>query len=160
MTSSSTESVHETLEFGIGTTAPDSDALSVYATERLTVGGVAFDCRVIGSSHYVSAPALDFHEIASCRSVDMPRTRTVSLVDGCSGRYRYELGDVDCELTIETRPLEAYPADRSFDLHHAFDERAVTAIDARDDGYETYHTYTEFDRTVYTRTRFEDLAQP
>ena len=158
MTSSSTESRHETLEFGIGTTAPDSDALSVYATANLTVDGVTFDCRVIGSSHYISAPALDFHEIASCRSVEMPRTRTASLVEGCSGRHRYELDAVDCELRIETRPLEAYPADRAFDLRYAFDERAVTAIDARDDGYETYHTYTEFDRTVYTRTRFDGLG--
>ncbi|MDS0259302.1 DUF2617 family protein [Haloarcula sp. S1CR25-12] len=159
MTSSSTESRHETLEFGIGTTAPDSDALSVYATERLSVDGVAFDCRVIGSSHYITAPAIDFHEIASCRSVAMPRTRTVSLVEGCSGQYRYEVGAVDCELTIETRPLEAYPAEREFDLHYAFDERAVTAVDAREDGYETFHTYTEFDRTVYTRTRFDGLGR-
>jgi len=160
MTSSSTEaSRHETLEFGIGTTGPDSDALSVYATGQLSVDGVTFDCKVIGSSHYISAPTLDFHEIASCRTVSMPRTQTVSLVDGCSGRYHYAVGDVDCELTIETRPLAAFPADREFDLSYSFDERAVTAIDARPDGYETYHTYTEFDRTVYTRTRFDGLSQ-
>jgi hypothetical protein len=160
MTSSSPESRHETLEFGIGTDPPDPDELSVYATGELTIGGVAFDCRVIGSSHYIAAPAVDFHEIASCRTVSMPETRTVSLRDGCTAQFRHDAGPVTCTLTIETAPLSAYPADREFDLSYTFDERAVTAIDGRADGYETYHTYTEFDRTVYTRTRFEDLPQP
>lgn len=157
MTSSSTESHHETLEFSVGTTAPDTDELSVYATASLVVDGVAFDCRIIGSSHYISAPAIEFHEVASCRQVSMPRTQEVSLPDGCADQYRYDLGTVDCELTIETRPIDAYPADRTFDLHHEFDALAVTAIDRREDGYETYHTYTEFDRTLYTRTRFDGL---
>jgi len=160
MTSSSPESIHETLEFGIGATAPDPDQLSVYASRTLEIGGVDFECRVIGSSHYVHAPAIDFHEIASCRSVAMPETRTVSLVDGCSTERRHDIGPVSCTLTIETAPLDAFPPDRSFDLAHAFEADAVTAIDARADGYETYHTYTEFDRTVYTRTQFEDLSHP
>lgn len=159
MTSSSPESRHETLEFGIGMEAPDSEELSVYATGSLTVDGVTFRCRVIGSSHYITAPALEFHELASCQSVAMPESRTVSLTEGCTAQSHHELGPVSCTLTIETAPLEAYPADRNFDLAYTFDERAVTAIDGREDGYETYHTYTEFDRTVYTRTRFEDLSQ-
>lgn len=151
---------HETLQFGIDTDGPDSDALTVYAADRATIGGVAFDCHVIGSSHYISAPGIPFHEIASCRPVSMDCCHTVSLSDDVDQTRRYDLGNVTCTLDIETRPLSAYPSAASFDLAYEFGERALTAIDVLADGYETYHTYTEHDCTVYTRTRFDGLGQP
>jgi hypothetical protein len=62
-----------------------------------------------------------------------------------------------CETLVERRPLAAFPAEESFDLAYWFDDDAVTTIDLRSDGYETYHTYPEFDLALYTRTVFDSV---
>ena len=61
---------------------------------------------------------------------------------------------------VEHRSLEAFPAEESFDLAYWFGEDAVTAIDLGETGYETYHTYPEYDLALYSRTRFSRLPNP
>jgi len=164
-----------TLQFVHSTTPPASDVRVFDALTRDFLGA-EFTFRVIGSSHYVSAPAYDFHELSSCDSVDGDEATTLRLdgptvADGprsgdvtrtpaeADGRLRldYAADGVRCATVVERRPLAAFPAEESFDLAYRFGEDAVTTVDIGADGYETYHTYPEFALALYTRTTFESV---
>ena len=144
----------DTLQFVHSTTAP-TEQVRVFDECSVDLLGTEFRCRVIGSSHYVSAPALDFHELSTCDPVDCEGKTTIPLEEG--GRTRrlsHETDRLRCETEIEHRPLSAFPEDGEFDLAYWFGGEAVTTITVDDDGYENYHTYPEFDLALYTRTLF------
>ncbi|WP_459191247.1 DUF2617 family protein [Halosimplex sp. J119] len=154
----------DTLQF-VHSTAPPAGDVRVFDSLTRDLLGATFTFRVIGSSHYVSAPAYDFHELASCEPVDAEAT-TLRL-DGATTadppdaaarrRLDYAAGGLRCATVVERRPLAAFPADDSFDLAYRFDPDAYTTVDVTPDGYETYHTYPEFDLALYTRTAFESV---
>jgi hypothetical protein len=145
----------DTLQFAHSTRPPTSD-VRVFDVRRTEFLGAEFTFRVVGSSHYVSAPAYDFHELSSCEPVDAPEVTTVPLNPaGESRRLEFETDGFACETVVEPRPLSAFPWDREFDVAYAFDEDAFTAIDLGEAAFETYHTYPEFDLAVYSRTAFE-----
>ena len=144
----------QTVSFVHSTTPPPSD-VTVYSTLSRDFLGSTFTFRVIGSSHYVSAPAYGFHELATCDGVAVDNTATFRLNRQWESRtLTHENDRVECETTVVRRPLAAFPRDRSFDLAYWFETDAVTAIDLRPVGFETYHTYPEFDLTVYSQTVF------
>jgi len=148
---------YDALHFGYEITNPDR--LSVYDEATVTIGGVAFELAVIGSSHCVRAPSIGFAEIASCDDRTVGDCRTIEIDDQRSTTVGYETGAVDCETRISVDPIERFPGERAFDLRYDFAQRAVTAIEVRDRGYETWHTYPEHDCAVYTETTFQRLEQ-
>ncbi|MCU4799278.1 DUF2617 family protein [Halobacteria archaeon HArc-gm2] len=140
-----------------GHDVPDPDALQVYARGTVPIAGHEFRFRIIGSSHYVRAPSLGFEEIASCEEATVADARTVALDEFGSTAFDYESDAVSCRTEIDVRPIDAFP-DASYDLEHAFEPGAVTAIDVGDRSFETWHTYTEHDCAVYTVTEFDRLG--
>lgn len=183
-----------TLHFVHSTTPPSTD-VRVFDSLTTQFLGAEFTFRVIGSSHYVSAPAYDFHELSSCDPVGGDDVTTLRL-DGATSdasesdpgssnsdpgsshsetdrlnsetdrflfegdaarRLDYVAEGLRCATVVERQPLAAFPDGDSFDLAYRFGEDAVTTIDLRTDGYETYHTYPEFDLALYTRTVFESV---
>jgi hypothetical protein len=177
----------DTLQF-VHSTHPPATDVRVFDSLTRRFLGAEFTFRVVGSSHYVSAPAYDFHELSSCEPVpgedvatirldvaqvstespaadgsDTTATRKSAGADGTpvapTCRLTHETDALRCETLVERRPLAAFPADGSFDLAYWFDDDAVTTIDLRPDGYETYHTYPEFDLALYTRTVFESVPR-
>jgi len=155
-----------TLQFVHSTNPPSTD-LRIFDSLTTHVLGTSFTFRIIGSSHYVSAPAYDFHELSSCEPVPGKDVETIHLdgpqqdtTHGCTATattLEYETERLHCETMIERRTLDAFPAEASFDLAYWFEEDAATTIDIGADGYETYHTYPEFDLALYTRTTFESV---
>jgi hypothetical protein len=165
---------HRRLHFAFASTEPDLRDVTVYQTVETTFLDAPVAFHVIGSSHYVSAPAYDFFEVCSCERIGGNEgdgedsddgnsggtggaVRSLALVDGDhpeTRRFAYENDHLHCETTLSTRPLDAFPADDDFDVAYTFAEEAVTAITVADDYYETYHTYPEHDLTVYTRNEF------
>ncbi|QLH81470.1 hypothetical protein [Halosimplex pelagicum] len=170
----------ETLQFVHGP-APPADDVRVFDSLTRELLGAEFTFRVVGSSHYVSAPAYDFHELSTCDPVDADGATTLRLdgptvadatddrppigdrrtADGVDPdarlRLDYAADGLACVTTVERRPLAAFPADEGFDVSYRFDEDAYTTIDLAPDGYETYHTYPEFDLALYTRTTFASV---
>jgi len=170
----------ETLQFVHGT-APPADDVRVFDSLTREWLGAEFTFRVVGSSHYVSAPAYAFHELSTCDPVDADGATTLRLdgptvADATGGRppsdTRATADSVDpdarfrldhateglcCTTLVERRPLAAFPADEAFDLSYRFGEDAYTTIDIGTVGYETYHTYPEFDLALYTRTAFDSV---
>lgn len=148
----------DTLQFAHSTRPPTSD-VRVFDVRRTEFLGAEFTFRVVGNSHYVSAPAYDFHELSSCEPVDAPEVTTVPLdPSGTARRLEFETDRFACETLVEPRPLSAFPRDREFDVAYAFAEDAYTVIDLDEAAFETYHTYPEFDLAVYSRTAFERPA--
>ncbi|WP_136688932.1 DUF2617 family protein [Halorhabdus amylolytica] len=157
-----------TLQF-VHSTEPPSIDLQVFDSLTTRVLGTSFTFRVIGSSHYISAPAYDFHELVSCEQLSGDAGERIALdgpqqdSDGHSSTaisLEYETERVRCETKIERRPLATFPADATFDLAYWFEEDAATTVTIGATGYETYHTYPEFDLALYTRTSFEPVPNP
>lgn len=147
-----TPAATDTLYLHAGTERPDLSAVSTYASCRADLAGATVRFDVIGASHHVHAPAWGVHETASCRPLG-PGAEAVALEPGVALDRAVETPAVAWRLRVETRPL-ALP-DREFDLHHAFDPGAVTAVAVGADRFETYHTYPEHDLTLYTETTVE-----
>jgi len=159
-----------TLHFSHSTEPPTSD-VRVFDSLTRQFLGARFTFRVVGSSHYVSAPAYDFHELSSCDPVGGDDVTTLRLdgpttADGETGavgdrpervRLDYAARGLRCRTVVERRPLAAFLADDEFDLAYRFGDDAFTTVDVAADGYETYHTYPEFDLALYTRTVFESV---
>jgi hypothetical protein len=158
----------ETLQFVHGP-APPADDVRVFDSLTREFLGAEFTFRVVGSSHYVSAPAYDFYELSTCDPVDADGATTLRLdgptvaapgpdrsADG-GRRLTYAADGLRCATLVERRPLAAFPADEGFDLAYRFAEDAYTTVDIGADGYETYHTYPEFDLALFTRTTFASV---
>ena len=148
---------HDVLHFGYEITDPDR--LNVYEETTMTVDGVDLTVAVIGSSHCVRASSADFAEIVSCDEGAVSDGRAIDLRGEGAATVEYESEAVACTTAISVDPIARFPADQPFDLRYDFAERAVTAVDATDRGYETWHTYPEHDRAVFTETVFERLGR-
>lgn len=159
----------ETLRFVQTDRPPATDGIRVFDSLSRSFLGTAFAFRIIGSSHYITAPGYDFYELAACdgapASTETANREGAAIPLGTnrpSRRLVYETDSLRCETTVDHRPLSAFPHERfrsrpdSFDLAHAFDgdPEAATTIELEDRGYETYHTYPEYDLALYTRTVF------
>lgn len=160
-------------------TAPPLDGVTVYASRRTTLLDAEFRFDVIGVSHHVSAPALGFHELATCVESPAAALRPLPLSPDLDERLRFETGsvagvtevwtvpgvDVSGAVDPGTTPDDAdgrrsQPGrEPAVTVAHTFAPDAhtvVTVADTRADAtarYETYHTYPELDRTVRTATR-------
>lgn len=145
--------VPDHLHVGYGRDRPDVADLRVFAATERTLLGERFEVAVIGSSHYVHAPAAGFHEIVSCKPLAHDAVHELDLREYGERTLTFAGDDLACETTVATRPLDAVPDPDAADLAHVFDPGAVTAIDVGTRRYETYHTYPEFDCLVYTETR-------
>lgn len=143
--------------------SPPATDVTVYDSLTRQFLGTEFTFRVVGSSHYVTAPAYNFYELSSCEPV--PAATRVEL-DPSLGRrtLTFETDGLRCETVLDRRPLAAFfdensgdLTDSSFDLSHEFAEDAVTTVDVCENCFETYHTYPEFDLTLFSRTTFESV---
>lgn len=173
------EADHTTLRLVHLSAPPDLSALEVkLAADRPLLGATA-TVRVIGSSHCLSLPAYDFHELCSCRplpdvgvtvreapadapgdgppepdgtTVRVGRVRRVPLSPGVEREVATTTGGVRARTELVGLRLDAFPEDREFDVHYQFAPDAVTAVDVEDDRFETFHTYPEFDLAVRSVT--------
>jgi hypothetical protein len=167
----------ETLQF-VHSAAPPAEDVRVFDSLTREWLGAEFTFRVVGSSHYVSAPAFDFHELSTCDPVDADGATTLRLdgptVAGATDerpaggdspatdrvdtdavrRLHYATDGLTCATLVERRPLAAFPAADEFDLSYRFGEGAYTTVEIGAGGFETYHTYPEFDLALFTRTTF------
>jgi hypothetical protein len=159
-------------------TAPDLDAMDVKRWAEARLLGARADVRVIGSSHCLSVPGAGFHELCSCRPLPelgvhpsedaaapgdgapagaaggpgAVSPRRIPLSPGVERTLTTTTGEVRAATTVEGLGLDAFPADRDFDVRYRFGPDAVTAITLDGDRFETYHTYPEFDLALRSET--------
>ena len=150
--SSSTDGVGRELHFAVGGTEPTVPGMEVYDRLETDLLSAPATVSVIGSSHFVAAPSLGFYETASCKPVEAPGVASLVLARDLKTTATFETPAVEGRSVARGEPLSAFPAERSFDLRYDFRERATTAVDVREDGLETYHTYPEHGLSLYTAT--------
>jgi hypothetical protein len=142
-----------TLYVGFTTRAPDLDGVEVYERLAAELFGVQFTFDVIGTSHHVAAPGVDFHEVASCERLPGGTVHEYPLRPGVDETLRFRTDGVACETRVWTEAGAELPTDP--DVGYVFSEAARTAIRVGDAGYETFHTYPEHGLTVRSETGLE-----
>jgi hypothetical protein len=111
---------------------------------------------VIGSSHYVGAPELGYHELLSCKELTGDSIQQIPLREGHTARVSRALDAVEITTEIAVQPLSAFPEPELLDIAYRFGPEAYTTIDLLGaPAYETYHTYPEYDIAVRTETTVE-----
>lgn len=151
------------LHFVFSQSPPGLDQMEVFDTDMLEFEGSEFYFKVIGYSHYIIAPDIDYYELCSCRPPttvgENARTEEIPLSKPQEYTFTVTTEAVKVDVTVETGPLSMFPAGENYDLKHEFGTDAYTtiAIDQEEGTYETYHTYPEFDLTIYTKNQFSQL---
>ncbi|MFC7130164.1 hypothetical protein [Haloferax chudinovii] len=140
------------LYFGYSADAPDLTTVDVKAVAPATLAGEPAVLTVIGESHYVGLPALGFHELCSCKPLPHERTHRTPLSVGAEREFSFESDRLDARTVVEGRPLDAFPGPEEATVAYRFGPEAWTTIRVADGGYETYHTYPEYDLALYTET--------
>ncbi|AUV80625.1 hypothetical protein C2R22_02255 [Salinigranum rubrum] len=136
---------------------PDFERFDVKALTPGTLLGEPCTVAVVGQSHVVTAPALDYHEVCSCAPQTAAASETVALDPGVAARVDTagEHSAVVATTDLAVRSLSSFPGPDEATIAHRFGSEAWTTVDLADDGtaYETYHTYPERDVAVQTVTR-------
>ncbi|QIB77954.1 hypothetical protein G3A49_07300 [Haloferax volcanii] len=147
------------LYFGYSADVPDLTTVDVKTVAPATLAGEPAVLTVIGESHYVGMPALDFHELCSCKPLPHERTHRTPLSAGAEREFSFESDRLDARTVVEGRPLEAFPDPDDATVAYRFDPEAWTTIRIADGGYETYHTYPEYDLALHTETTMTPKTQ-
>lgn len=146
------------LHFGYAATAPSLDRLDVKRIAPGDLLGTPSAFAVIGESHYVAVPDLGFHEVCSCKPIPAETTCTVALTRGVTREFAFDTDTVTVETTVTVDPFDSFPGPENADVTYRFGADAWTTIAVSDAGYETYHTYPEYDTAVYTETQLTPTA--
>ena len=149
--------IHQTLQFRHARKPPDLDRHDVLRRDEVTLLDEPATVAIIGSSHYVGVPSIEYYELCSCRPIEGSNVTEVPLETGVDRRMRLEGDDLAVETEIEGRPLRAFPGTDEASVAYRFAPDAYTTVDVDDGTIETYHTYPEFDLALFTRTVFETV---
>ncbi|NEU58126.1 DUF2617 family protein [Halorussus sp. MSC15.2] len=152
------------LHFAYAASEPNLAAFDVKRVVPSQLLGAPAALTVIGASHYVGVPELNFHEVCSCEPISGESTAETPLRRGVEREFAFENDRVRVETSAEVRPIDAFPGSEAADAAFRFGPDAWTTIElaASDDSerssasesaaYETYHTYPEHGLAVYTET--------
>ncbi|WP_142860066.1 DUF2617 family protein [Salinigranum halophilum] len=135
---------------------PDFASFDVKTLTPGTLLGEPCTVAVVGQSHVVTAPALDYHEVCSCLSQPVETSETVALDAGVTAQV--ETADdrtTRATTDLSVRPLASFPGPDDATIAYRFGPDAWTTVSLAPDAprYETYHTYPERDVAVHTVTR-------
>ncbi|WP_128478727.1 DUF2617 family protein [Halorussus pelagicus] len=165
------------LHFAYASSEPNLEVFDVKRVVPSELCGEPAALTVIGESHYVGVPALDFHEICSCKPVSGDSTAVTPLELGVEREFAFETDRLRVETLAEVRPIEAFPGQEEADAAFRFGPDAWTTITldpagsgeraaATDESvadasgtYETYHTYPEHGLAVYTFTELHSARR-
>ncbi|AFK20843.1 DUF2617 family protein (plasmid) [Haloferax mediterranei ATCC 33500] len=142
------------LYFGYTTEVPNLASVEIKTVHPETLLDSPAVFTVIGESHYVGLPALDFHELCSCKPLPSEQTHETPLAVGAEHEFHFESNRLDAQTTVEGKSLDAFPGPDDATVAYRFGPDAWTTIHVASsgDGYETYHTYPEYDLALYTET--------
>lgn len=151
-------SPHERLYFAYTRTAPPLDQFDVKRVVSADLLGTPATLTIIGASHYIGSQQLGFHELCSCTPLDSESMYRVPLTRTVDRSFTFENDRLSASTTVETRPLSDRPDEQTADVAYRFGPDAWTILTVTADAYETYHTYPEYELTLYTRTRLTAIT--
>ncbi|ELZ95914.1 hypothetical protein C440_06477 [Haloferax mucosum ATCC BAA-1512] len=145
------------LYFGYASEVPNLASVEVKTVHPATLVDSPAVFTVIGESHYVGLPSLEFHELCSCKPLPSEQTHETPLVADAEHEFRFESDHLDAHTTVEGKSLDEFPGPNESSISYRFGPDAWTTIrvEPSGSGYETYHTYPEYDLALYTRTELD-----
>ncbi|SFK64031.1 hypothetical protein SAMN04487950_0328 [Halogranum rubrum] len=143
------------LYFEYARETPALDELDVKTVHPDDLLGSPAVFTVIGESHYVGLPELDFHELCSCTPLSAEQSHETPLSTDVDREFRFESARIAATTTVVGKPLAAFPGPEESTVAYQFGPDAWTTIRVDDAGYETYHTYPEHGLALYTETTFD-----
>ena len=140
--------------FGIGLDVNVND-FSIYDHKSIYVNKLKIELYVIGESHIVHIPDLDYKEIvASVSTFDFVMHFPIKQNIEISSAQNFQNIHILFKLSIQDITDKIFHEARTYDLNFKFDMRAVTSIKVLPDlSIMTIHTYPEFGKSVKTVTK-------
>lgn len=148
----------EQLYFAYTQTPPPFDRFDIKKLVSVELCGRPATLTIIGASHYIGSRRLGFHELCSCTPLASEPMASVSLLEPVDRSFAFENERLSASTAVETRALADRPEADNADVAYRFGPDAWTMIILTTNGYETYHTYPEYECTLYTRTRLTAIT--
>lgn len=143
--------MHQQLHLAYFDSQPDIAAFDVKDVFNREFFGVDFVFRVIGDSHYIEAPEIEYYELFSCKPIQDEAAVTVDLTVGERERVVHTNDSVSVKTNIIGKPLTAFDKNNVFDVKYRFETDAFTTIKCvSENTYNTYHTYPEYNLALHT----------
>ena len=144
--------VRPKLYFEYGRTRPALDTLEVKTVHPDELCGRPAVFTIIGESHYVGLPRLGFHELCSCKPLSTDPTYETSLSTAVDREFHFGNERLDATTVVRGQPIDAFPDPNEATVAYRFGPRAWTSVTVDGGGYETYHTYPEYELALHTAT--------
>jgi len=129
--------------------------IKVFKSENKLFLGEPFSFKIIGWSHFITAPSIGYNELFASMDVTSGSTFTFDMnIDIRKEVASFEIKDylINTEIWVESYKKEINK--KEYDLFYEFPNKAYTGIRILKSSYETIHAYPEFDKNIYTRTIF------
>jgi len=157
--------MHQQLYLAYFDSRPDLSAFDVKNMVKQEFLGTEFTFRVIGDSHYIEAPEIEYYELFSCKPVSDETTVTIDLTVGEEENVVYADEEISTVTKIVGEPLSKFDETNEFDVKYKFGENAFTTIKCVNaKTYSTYHTYPEYNLALHSEhtltTTTNDTKQP
>lgn len=131
------------------------DLIKIYNKTKRKILDDLFEIYVIGQSHCISAKKRNFLELFSCEKIsNQTPLFEIDLNDkkieklNCTFKFAYGL------ISIKIIKFESSYINKKYDFSYFFSNESFTGITYLEDGYETFHSYIEFDLIIVTKTKF------
>ena len=135
----------------------DINEFSIYAQKTIYVNGLEIELYVIGESHIINIPRLNYTEILAGVS-NFEFMMHVPINQNMQVSSSKDSGNIQTsfELQITNMTNDIFNEIEKFDLYFEFDKKALTAIKVESDLLiTTVHTYPEFGKTIQTVTKLD-----
>ncbi len=125
----------------------------VFAEQQHFINGSEFFLWVVGDSHFIGSHELEFYELCSCKPLkDAEASLRIDEFPSALFESKFSGGTAKTKVWVEK--FRSNFKAKNYDLSHDFGPDAFTGIKIFDDGYESLHTYPEYDALVFSRTEF------
>jgi hypothetical protein len=129
-------------------------SLDVYQSTEIQLLNHSFTLCIIGASHFIYSPELNYTEIFACAPLSLPNLNILDVRKACIEEFEpFVLPKVQAttRLCIETYDEAHLSQDKPL-LEHTFEPQGLTQIWQHKTGWETLHTYPEYETYVRTQT--------
>ena len=134
-------------------------SLDIYQSAEVQILGKPFTFCIIGAAHFIYSKQLNYSEIFACAPLSLPNLNVLDVRKlGKHELAAFVLPEVQATTRISVeRFADDLSAEGSLLLEHTFGPKALTQLRVHQTGWETLHTYPEYETIVRTQTQLESL---
>jgi hypothetical protein len=129
-------------------------ALDIYQSAEVEILGKPFNLCIIGASHFIYSKELDYSEIFACAPLSLANLNVLDVRKlGSKELEPFVLPEVRVTTRISVEAYDETQLSKKKPLlEYAFEPQGLTQIWQSETGWETLHTYPEYEACVRTQT--------